>query len=86
MLSAPQAQLRVSQQMAEEETAEWRQQKELIVRPQLAVVAFAGIDFGQASFVVDARCCVLGFAQLSCHFSPLPAVAAEVGGQGSDGF
>jgi len=34
VLPAPQAQLRVSQQMAEEETAEWRQQKELIVRPQ----------------------------------------------------
>ena len=58
------------------------------LRKLFAVVAFVEIDFGQASsrLSVDARCCVLGFAPLSCRFSLLPFITAEAGGKGSDGF
>ena len=57
------------------------------LRKLFAVVAFVEIDFGQASFCPSMLAAAfLGFAPLSCRFSLLPFITAEVGGKGFDGF
>ena len=82
MLPAPQAQLRVSQQMAEEETAEWRQQKELIVRPQpLSAWAFCASFLPSllswksisAKLLFVRRCSLLRFGFRAAQLSLLTA-------------